>query len=66
SLLFVQYPNFTGIAPYNVITQKIQQQLSYPNNYYIRIAETNFKEPTDIYIENQILINDTNRFNYKN
>lgn len=64
SLLFVHYPNFTGIAPDNVITQKIQQQLSDPNNYYIRIAETTFKEPTDIYIENHILIYDTNSFNY--
>ncbi|MDE5037913.1 hypothetical protein NAI57_11710, partial [Francisella tularensis subsp. holarctica] len=27
SLLYVHYPNFTGIAPDNVITQKIQQQL---------------------------------------
>lgn len=66
SLLFVHYPNFTGIAPDNVITQKIQQQLSDPNNYYIRIAETTFKEPTDIYIENHILIYDTNSFNYMN
>ncbi|MDE5030207.1 hypothetical protein NAI50_10985, partial [Francisella tularensis subsp. holarctica] len=50
SMMFVHYPKFTGIAPDNVITQNIHQQLSDPNNYYIRIAENTFKDPTDIYI----------------
>ncbi|MBK2095482.1 hypothetical protein IB680_07305 [Francisella philomiragia] len=65
SSLFVHYPNFTDIAFDNAITEKMQQQLSDPNNYYIRIAETILKKPANIDVENHMLVYDASGISYK-